>query len=222
MGRSSPPSLATYMLGGRRKSFSKEEVIHTSDAQHASVFLLCGGFVKSYTITPSGGYNILAFYGPDAIFPLGPVLRGSELRPHFSRRDTVYFEAMTDIEVCIRSLDNFFDTLQRHPDMYQGVTYRLLRNYEIYLARADSLQFRSAKERVAHHLLILMDTYGFATGSAMQLDIPLTHQDLADSLSLARETVSRAMEELKQNGLIETPNRHIIVNHVPQLRALLE
>lgn len=182
------------------------------------------GFVKSYTITSDGDYNTLSFYGPDAIFPLGPVLRSSdEDSAFFGIRSQIYFEAMTDVELCIRPLSDFMATLRNHHDYYRELTYRLLQNYEIFLARAESLQYRFAKHRVAYLILVLTDIYGRPNASDdLQLDLPLTHQEIANTLSLARETVSRAMEELKTDALIETPDRHIIVKHTRRLRELLE
>lgn len=218
-------SLKSFMTAGKSSFYSKSEVIYTSDAEQASVFMIRKGFVKSYTITSDGDYNTLSFYGPDAIFPLGPVLRSSdEDSAFFGIRSQVYFEAMTDVELCIRPLSDFMATLRNHPDYYRELTYRLLQNYEIFLARAESLQYRFAKHRVAYLILVLTDIYGRRNGGKgkLRLDLPLTHQEIANTLSLARETVSRAMEELKTDDLIETPDRHIIVKHTRRLRELLE
>ena len=51
------------------------------------------------------------------------------------------------------------------------------------------------------------------------LEVPLTHQDIADSLGMARETVSREMERFKKEGLLEVKDQHIIITDAERLCA---
>ena len=50
------------------------------------------------------------------------------------------------------------------------------------------------------------------------MDVPITHQDLASSVNLSRETVSRCMERLRRKGIIG-PNvdKMLHVNDLPAL-----
>jgi hypothetical protein len=55
-----------------------------------------------------------------------------------------------------------------------------------------------AKCRVAKFLIDLWTRLG----KAKYLDVPMSHQDIADHLSLTIETVSRAITDLERSGLI--------------------
>ncbi|HET6924237.1 MAG TPA: helix-turn-helix domain-containing protein, partial [Candidatus Saccharimonadales bacterium] len=50
------------------------------------------------------------------------------------------------------------------------------------------------------------------------LKIPVTQQDIADMLSMTRETVTRQYARLKRNGLIAM-DRHLVITNLPGLQA---
>ena len=66
---------------------------------------------------------------------------------------------------------------------------------------------RSAKCRVASFLLDL----SARIDEMSDLDLPMSHQDIADHLGLSIETVSRTITELEQASLIERVSARTIV-----------
>jgi CRP-like cAMP-binding protein len=52
--------------------------------------------------------------------------------------------------------------------------------------------------------------------------VGLTHQDLADSLGCYRETVTSALDRLKEAGLVEVGRKRIAIRRPDELRALAE
>lgn len=47
---------------------------------------------------------------------------------------------------------------------------------------------------------------------------PITHQDIADSLHMIRETASREIDRLRQKGLVYQRHRRFVVPNMNQLR----
>lgn len=221
----SQDQLLTFFSSGTGVSTEKGELISRSDASRASVFLIEAGYVKSYTIMGDGGYNILAIYGPGAIFPLGPALRGEAGRLSYHLRDTIYFEAMTRVAAFQRSKDELV-TLASELDgldsMYMQLANLVLDNYEIFLARIEGGQFKHAHQRIAYQLLVFASRFGAPIHQQTIIELPLTHQDIADSLGLARETVSREIEKLSRRGLVISKDRHIIIPDLDTLEAELK
>ena len=82
--------------------------------------------------------------------------------------------------------------------------------------RLENQGLDTAYRRVAHIICFYMERYGETTPRGWQFKVPLTQQDLADIIDLSRETVSIAVNELKQAGLLLS-RRKIIV---PDLDAL--
>jgi CRP/FNR family transcriptional regulator, cyclic AMP receptor protein len=84
--------------------------------------------------------------------------------------------------------------------------------------RQESLaQFAAAThaERLAAKLIQLARKHGRVTPQGIRIDVPLTHQLLAESIGAARETVTVALRELRREGLIDREGRTYIVKIAP-------
>lgn len=68
----------------------------------------------------------------------------------------------------------------------------------------------SAQERVAGFLLAMADRIGTSDGDGQVLNLPMSRRDIADSLGLSIETVSRQVTALRTQGLLSTDGRSII------------
>lgn len=202
-------------------SYDKGYIIYRSDVSDASVFYLHSGYIKSYTIKDSGDISILAFYGPSSIFPLRPALRDKGFSTVFNDRSGVYFESMTDVELHRRRQHDFMEYIEAEPLLYREVVYILLDNLDIYISRAEGMEFRYAQQRIAYQLLSLGAKFGVQQEQKVEIMLPLTHQELASSLDMARETVSREMEKLKQAELLEMKDHKIIINDVAGIGRVL-
>jgi CRP/FNR family cyclic AMP-dependent transcriptional regulator len=58
-------------------------------------------------------------------------------------------------------------------------------------------------ERVREKLLRLARMYGKVDGRGVRIDLPLTHELLAEMVCSARETVTRAVDELEREGFVK-------------------
>lgn len=61
---------------------------------------------------------------------------------------------------------------------------------------------KSAAERVASFLSVLMDRNGERVGAYRQITLPMSRADIADFLGLTIETVSRCFTALRKSGII--------------------
>ena len=81
--------------------------------------------------------------------------------------------------------------------------------------------FGSIRQRVAMHLLTLgsaeLPTSGGKGGG--ELSAPVSQQSLADAVGTTRETVARALSELRDTGAIETGRERIVLRRPEQLAA---
>jgi CRP-like cAMP-binding protein len=72
------------------------------------------------------------------------------------------------------------------------------------------------RERVLAKLVQLARKFGRVTPDGIRLDIPLTQQLLADAVGAARETVSVALRDLRQNGVVERKGRTYVLKLPPR------
>jgi CRP/FNR family transcriptional regulator len=69
-------------------------------------------------------------------------------------------------------------------------------------------------DRIRDKLLELARLHGRVGRDAIRLDFPLTHELLGEMTGLARETVTRALDELQREGFIVRRGRTYSL-HVP-------
>jgi CRP-like cAMP-binding protein len=79
----------------------------------------------------------------------------------------------------------------------------------------------SAMERIATFLLTLQRRLGDRTPGAATISLAMTRLDIADHLGLTLETVSRMLNQLKRQGVIDLPHpQRICIVKPERLRAL--
>ena len=104
-----------------------------------------------------------------------------------------------------------------------GVLQSLLENTTLSLRRCRektiALGRKNARERLAVFLLAMAERIGVEQDGRVGLDLPMSRRDIAESLGLTIETVSRQLTKLRDERVIETMGRSGIVLLEPsQLR----
>jgi len=66
---------------------------------------------------------------------------------------------------------------------------------------------KTAGERMASFLLSMADRIGEPRGETIALNLPMSRREIADSVGLTIETVSRQLTELRNRGIIRTQGR---------------
>lgn len=196
--------LDQLIRNARLSSYSKGEVILRTDRTPPAVFMVKEGYVKVYSITEAGEENLHIIYGPDTIFPLIWAFTG--------RLRQVFYEAMGDVTLYRIGKDDFLLFLEGNPTAMKSILHRLIEMFNVYADRIDNLEYTKASTRVARRLFLLTQRFGkVLPNKQIYIEAPVRHHDLANSLNLSRETVSREMEKLEKNGLVTYKDHHIVI-----------
>jgi CRP-like cAMP-binding protein len=76
---------------------------------------------------------------------------------------------------------------------------------------------RPVRERLALQLIVVREKYKKDGGPNDPVEINMSRDDLASLVGTARENVVRIISEFKEEGILETRGRKIIVNDVRRL-----
>ena len=90
------------------------------------------------------------------------------------------------------------------------------------LARAQEHVLLMSKSAKCRAVTFLTDLW-VRLGKAKYLDVPMSHQDIADYLGLTIETLSRSITDLERSGLISrvpSPRRLLLQNHFGLRRVM--
>lgn len=75
--------------------------------------------------------------------------------------------------------------------------------------------------RIAAVLLTLAESYGNPTGDLLEIEIPLTRQDLSEMTGTTVESCIRTMSKLQKLKAIATRKQHIVILNAPYLKSIL-
>jgi CRP/FNR family transcriptional regulator len=194
--------------------FSREETIINGFDEPEGVYLIKQGFVKACSVSRSGKGNLLLIHGVGEFIPLPWALDG------YYTTDLSY-QAMSDVTVLRTSKDELRNAMGNNAWLSDEVLNQAVNIIAVYTQRIQTLEFRSARSRIIAELLFLSERFGRPVGAEILIDAPITHQDIADSINMNRETASRALELLFDEGLMGQKDHLFVVRDQSKLRAAL-
>ena len=205
--------LADLFNQGRLMHFKKGDIILDSSRQSGNVHYIESGYVKTYTLTEAGNAHLHVIYRPRKIFPL-----------RFTILDLPgksFYEAMTDVTIRVLPKDVFIQALESNHNLAMILLRKVTAMFDDYVTKVDGLQFKSTYHRLAAILIYFVEGFSEKEGDNIVVNIPLTHQDLANLSGMTRETVSRELEKLKDKGILNHESHHIIIKDLKKLEEEL-
>ncbi|QZD88715.1 Crp/Fnr family transcriptional regulator [Qipengyuania aurantiaca] len=126
-----------------------------------------------------------------------------------SRTGTVpyFLYGITDCRLLAFPADAFIRTVAADPDIAKAIFDRMFVAFDQSRDMSVLLGRKTAQERVASFLSSMADRIGNEDENAGLLSLPISRREIADSLGLTIETVSRQFTELRQLGVIDTNGR---------------
>lgn len=187
-------SLATITTQMKHVSFQKGETIVREGENPLGFTVIQEGSAKAYRMTADGREQILY------IFPTHDYFGARFL---FTEDAVPYsVEALEDTHVCILSKPQLMHLLANHSEvaleLIEAMAHRM-RRLELIV---QSMGGRNAEMRIASMLLEFMETYGHKTTQGIEVPLPLSREGLANYLGMARETLSRKLNQLEDEGII--------------------
>jgi CRP/FNR family transcriptional regulator, nitrogen fixation regulation protein len=164
------------------------------------MFLVVSGTVRTCRTYETGTRSIIAFYLP------GDLLGWTNAAKH-----SLSVEAATDAIILFLKRSVLLSVASQERGfantLLAATTNELLRTQEHAMMINRSAQCRVAK--------FLTDLW-MRLGKTTCLDIPMSHQDIADYLGLTIETVSRVITNLERAGLVRrvSPQKLILQNQL--------
>lgn len=207
-------SIDAHFSDGLLMNFSREETIIDGLDEPQGIYLIKSGFVKAYSISQDGHSNLLLIHEVGEFIPLPWALDGAHITG-------LYYEAMSDVTALRVSKDRLRTAMGNNTWLSQEVLTQAVNIITVYTRRIQNLEFRSARGRIIAELIYLTERFGRVHGREIVIDAPITHQDLADSINMSRETASRALELLFKEKLVGQTDHQFTVLDLPKLQAAL-
>jgi CRP-like cAMP-binding protein len=123
-----------------------------------------------------------------------------------------FFQAMTPVKVRRMPQNSFKEFINHNPDILLEFTTRILIGLDGILTNVQHILSGDSYHRVTAAIIVFSKRFGKHNHNGLiDISLPLTHQDIADSAGITRETASLAMKKLQDKGIIFHHYRHLTI-----------
>ena len=178
------------------------------------IFFLKSGYVRQFLTSQAGIELTVHYFKPYSYFPLIPLLA--------ERENRFGFVALTDCVCRVAPVKPVLEFICHDLDINCDLNVRFASAIDGLSLRLEYTYFYPALIQTANLINFLAVEFGRVEGEKIILDRHFTHQQLADWLGLARETVSRQIEKLKQQGIISYRGHQMVILDPAGLQQLLQ
>ena len=188
------------------------QVLYSEGTRPLGLFCINSGVVKVYKTASNGKDQILHFAQRGELLGIAALLGGE----NYSNSATL----VEDAKICFVPQDVFFGSLLHNPDLKARVAKSLSQKLGALEEKFVNATQKSVRERLAHTLLQLGDTYGVEGDKNPKIDLTLSRADLAGIVGTTSESIIRLLSEFNKDQLIGLEGKNIIIKDRPGLSRL--
>lgn len=189
-------SVARLKSLGQQHSISAREIVEFEGSiKRHLVFLL------------KGSTKLVAHVGPDREQIVAFAFSGEMLAMSPTSHTPYALHALKYCELTAFPADELMQAISDDAGMISTILIQALSALDRSRERSVLLGRKSAQERISSFLLDMAERIGEPKGETVLLTLPMTRREIADSLGLTIETVSRQLTELRESAIIQTRGR---------------
>lgn len=204
--------LETLAAASARRRFSRGECIFAIGMPATDIYFIERGKIRLSLVSSTGRTLTIGIRTPGEHF--GDLFLDS-------RRREAQAEALTEGQALLVPRGPFEVLLAAEPRLGINMAKALSIKLEAVLRQLDLLSFSSAAERIGRLLASLARDHGIGEGPEVEIDLNLTHQDIAAMLGVSRESVTIVLNRLKSKGAVAYRGDHLVVDRDRLLSAVL-
>ena len=183
-------------------------ILFRKGEQARGVYVLVKGRVEIYRSTADGREQVLHSETPIQSVAELPVFDGGSY-PASGR-------TAENSELYFLSMDDFQRLYREHPEIADAIIRNLGQRLRALVRVVEKVSLRSVPSRVAKTLLEQAEGAGtLEEGGSFHLS--RTQSDLAHELATSRESVARALGDLRRRGIIATEGRRVTLLSLKKL-----
>jgi CRP-like cAMP-binding protein len=209
------PDEQTELLRSARSSrYAKDTAIFEQETDAHSFFVLIAGHIRVVRTTPDGQQVIARYISEGEIFGVAAALG----------RTTYPASAVAAVDCVVLAWPNaLWPELARRFPAFGATTYRTVGNrLQETQTRVMEMSTEQVEQRVAHALLRLANQTGRKTDSGIEIDFPISRQDIAEMTGTTLHTVSRLLSKWEERGIIVSGRQKVTVKDPHRLVVLAE
>ncbi|WIV12295.1 Crp/Fnr family transcriptional regulator [Proteiniborus sp. MB09-C3] len=195
------------------KNYKKGQIIFFEGDISDKLYVINKGKIKIFKYTREGKEQILYILSEGDFVGDLSLLKKDEFK--FNA------EALEDANICVLTKDDFDGILKESPEIaisiLQVVYDRIVKLENLI----QSLSTKDIEARIAGLLLSFIKDFGVRKGDSIELELPLSREDIANYIGVTRETISRKLGSMQDQGVIELiGSKKIIIKDIEELEYM--
>jgi CRP-like cAMP-binding protein len=196
------------------KHFKKGQHVFTEGTYPSGIYFVVKGKVKKYKTLNDGKEQIIYLYTEGELLGYAAFL--SEERYPDSAA------TLTESSIGFISKEELVRLLNLHGELSKMLLKNLSHEFGVLVNFIAIFTHKSVRERVALALLILKEKFTDCVNEKNEVQIDLSREDLANIVGTAVETLVRLLHDFKEEALIQTEGRKIIIKDKHRLLEIAD
>lgn len=191
------------------KNAEKNDIIFFSESEVKKIYILKFGTVKICREDANGKEIITEMLTQGDVF--GHI--------NSSNKRLEYAKVLSDeVKLCFFEVSNFMKVLEKNPNL--SIKYTNIVNEKLvsFQQKYEDLIFKDVDTRVAIFFKTYAKHHGKFKNDSIEMEMMLTHQDIADYTASSRQSVTTIINKLVENGkLIYEGRKKVIIPNINDL-----
>lgn len=178
-----------------------------------SVYVVKSGRVMMPTLSKSGKEKIMMFAKQGGLFGAVGIFAG-EPQPYS-------VITIVDCQIYQIPIQEFLKLIHQNVEVNLSVMTAISQTAYLHINQILGLSFGDIKYRIAETIISIVSIYGVPTTSGILINLPFTHQDMADLVKSSRVSVSKVLKEFSDQGILKKEKRGYIVYDLAELEYIV-
>lgn len=204
-------SLRILAERAQERRLARDELLFVAGDDARGLYVIVEGALRAFRTNPDGREQVLQVERAGATFAEVPTFDDGPYPSSVAAEEdsVLLFISKRDVQqICLE-----------HPKIALAALRVLANRLRRCTALVEELSLQEVSQRVARFLLTEAQESGVSDGSGARVDLALTNQQIAARVGSVRDVVSRAIAQLREDGLIIVEGRRITI---PNLQDLTE
>jgi len=194
--------------------YPKDTAIFDQDAEAEAFFLLLDGHIRVVRLNPDGEQVIARYINAGELFGIAVAIG----------RKTYPASAIAAVDCVALAWPNdvWPELTARVPQLAAGTYQTIGQRLQETQDQVMRMSTEQVEQRVAHALLRLVQQSGRKTAEGIEIDFPITRQDIAEMTGTTLHTVSRLLSAWEEQGWVRGGRQKVIVTDAHNLMLIAE
>lgn len=181
----------------------KNEILFTEKEKLDNIYFVIDGKVSTFKINENGDRKV--------IFILNKGEMINEITTDKKRESSVFCEVFEKATILKYNIDDFIKIMEKDFNLTKNIiNYMERRNRRLYRQLKNSISIKMDK-KLAAKLYRISKEFGTNKGVWTLIDVNISITYLSDMLGCKRETLSRSMKTLQNEGLVKIEDKKLFV-----------